>query len=231
MLVYGLLILAVGGGLLATVALVARWIHRRWRTPYALLTVGVITYTGALAAQFALLRAFGGPLLDILAIRAVVFGLLAGFSEEIARLLGYQYLARGAVTRPQALMIGLGHGAVETIYIGLVGAGLGLSLLGYGAQRPDDLGTLASGALAEALGGALPLIMHMALSWLVLQVFLRGQIGWLFVAVVFHAASESMIVLLSPDATWAVAGWRALVALLSLGVIGAVRSPRERSRA
>ncbi len=81
------------------------------------------------------------------------------------------------------------------------------------------------------MGGALPLIMHMALSWLVLQVFLRGQIGWLFVAVVFHAASESMIVLLSPDATWAVAGWCALVALLSLGVIGAVRSPRERSHA
>jgi len=74
-------------------------------------------------------------------------------------------------------------------------------------------------------------MMHMALSWLALQVFLRGQIGWLFVAVALHAATESMIVLLGPDAGWAVAGWRALVALLSLGVIGAVRPPRERSHA
>lgn len=231
MRVYGLLILAVGGGLLAAVALVARWIHRRWRTPYALLTVGVITYTGALAAQFAILRAFGGPLLDILAIRAVVFGLLAGFSEEIARLLGYQYLARGAVTRPQALMIGLGHGAVETIYTGVIAIGLGLSLLSGSAEQPDDPAMLLSGAVAEAISGALPLAMHAALSWLVLQVFLRGQIGWLFVAVALHAATESMIVLLGPDAGWAVAGWRALVALLSLGVIGAVRPPRERSHA
>jgi len=173
-----------------------------------------------------ILSAFGGPLLDLLAVRAVVFGLLAGFSEEIARLLGYQYLARGAVTRPHALMIGLGHGAVETIYTGVLAAGVGLSLLGYGAGRPDDAGALVSGALAEALAGVLPLAQHAALSWLVLQVFLRGEIGWLFGAIFLHAASEIMVVLLGPDAGWALAAWRAVVALIGLLIIATIQ-PRH----
>mgnify|MGYP001340737216 CR=1 FL=1 len=224
-MIYGILLLAVGIGLLVVTAALARGVHRRWQIPYALLTVGVITYTGALAVQYVALETLGGGLLNILAIRAAAIGLLAGFSEEIARLLGYQYLARGAVTRAQALMIGLGHGMVETIYTGLIGMGLGLSLLGGSAELPEDPAALLSGAVAEAIGGALPLAMHTALSWLVLQVFLRGQIGWLFVAILFHAASESMIVLLGPDAGWAITVWRALIALISVGILAGVRPP------
>lgn len=224
-MVYGILLLAVGIGLPVVTAALARGVHRRWQIPYALLTVGVITYTGALAVQYVALETLGGGLLNILAIRAAAIGLLAGFSEEIARLLGYQYLARGAVRRAQALMIGLGHGMVETVYTGLIGAGLGLSLLGGSAAPPDDPAALLSGAVAEAIGGALPLAMHTALSWLVLQVFLRGQIGWLFVAILLHAASESMIVLLGPDAGWAITVWRALIALISVGILAGVRPP------
>jgi len=224
-MIYGILLLGVGIGLLAVTAALARGVHRRWQIPYVLLTVGVITYTGALAVQYVALETLGGGLLNILAIRAAAIGLLAGFSEEIARLLGYQYLARGAVTRAQALMIGLGHGMVETIYTGLIGMGLGLSLLGYGAEPPEDPAALLSGAVAEAISGALPLAMHAALSWLVLQVFLRGQIGWLFVAILLHASSESMIVLLGPDAGWAITVWRALIALISVGILAGVRPP------
>jgi len=223
---YGLLLLAVGGGLLAISLAIVRRVHRRWHTPYALLTVGVMTYTGALAVQFVALETLDGGLLNILAFRAAAVGLLAGFSEEIARFLGYQYLARSAVTRPQALMIGLGHGAVETIYTGVIAIGLGLSLLSGSAEQPDDPAMLLSGAVAEAISGALPLAMHAALSWLVLQVFLRGQIGWLFVAVLFHGASESMIVLLGPDAGWAITLWRALIALISVGIVVRVRAPQ-----
>lgn len=230
-MIYGILLLGVGIGLLVVTAGLARGVHRRWNIPYALLTVGVITYTGALAVQYVALETLGGGLLNILAFRAAAIGLLAGFSEEIARLLGFQYLARGAVTRPQAVMIGVGHGAVETIYTGLIAVGLGLSLLGYGAERPDDPAGLLSGAVAEALSGALPLAMHAALSWLALQVFLRGQIGWVFGAILFHAAAESMIVLLGPDAGWAITIWRALIAVISMGILFGVRPPRTREDA
>ncbi len=224
-MVYGILLLVVGAGLLVASVAIARAIHRRWDTSYALLTVGVITYTVALIVQYVVLEALGGGLMNILATRAVILGALAGFSEEIARLLGFQYLARGAVTRAHALMIGLGHGIVETFYTGIVGLGLGVSMLGYGAAPPEDPGALIGGALAELVGGVLVLALHMALSWLVLQVFLRGQIGWLFVAIGLHAASEIMIVLLGPDAGWAAALWRGAIALISMGIILYVRQP------
>lgn len=224
-MVYGILLLVVGAGLLAASVAVARAIHRRWGTPYALLTVGIITYTAALVVQYVALQALGGGMMNILAIRAVALGALAGFSEEIARLLGYQYLARSAVTRAQALMVGLGHGAVETIYTGIVGLGLGVSMLGYGAAPPDDPGALIGGALAELVGGVLVLALHMALSWLVLQVFLRGEIGWLFGAIALHAASEIMIVLLGPDAGWAATLWRAIVAVIGIAIMIGVRQP------
>ncbi|HEX3050027.1 MAG TPA: hypothetical protein VHP83_05175, partial [Aggregatilineaceae bacterium] len=69
----------------------------------------------------------------------------------------------------------------------------------------------------------LPIAMHMALSWLVLQVFLRGQIYWLFLAIFFHSLVEITAVLLGPNDTWQVVIWRALVALISLLILAWVR--------
>lgn len=219
MALYGIVILLVGISLLGAAGALAAGLHRRFGLPYALLTVGVLTFTGALMVQALALTLIDRALLSILPVGALTLGLLAGFVEETARLLGYQFLARGTVTRPQALMIGLGHGSVGMIYTGVLAVGLGLSLLGNGAGHPDDLGALLSGALAEALNGTLPLAMHMALSWIVLQVFLRGQIGWLFAAIFLHAVAEIMAALLGPAEAWPVAVWRGLVALASLLII------------
>jgi uncharacterized membrane protein YhfC len=229
MLVYGMLVLLVGLALISGAAAVPIGLHRRYHLPYALLSVGLITFTGALIVQFITLRLLGGALLGILPLGALSIGLAAGFTEETARLFGYQYLARSAVTRPQALMIGAGHGFAVTLYTGLLALGLGISLLGYGTQRPDDLAALLSGAVAEALNGWLPILMHMALSWLVLQVFLRGEIGWLFVAIFIHAVVEMTAGLLGPNDAWAVVVWRLLVALLSLALIRQVRPPQADS--
>jgi uncharacterized membrane protein YhfC len=225
MFLYGIVLMVAGGGLLAGVAALATWLHRRFSLPYALLTVGVLTYMGALVVQFVLLRALDHTLLEILPVGALAVGLAAGFTEETARLLGYQYLARGAVNRLQALMIGLGHGFSETIYTGLLAAGLGLSVLGYGSDRPDDLSALTSGALAEALNGLLPLAMHMGLSWVVLQVFLRGQLFWLFAAIFIHIVAETTAALIGPNDAWAVVLWRALVALIGLILITRLNAP------
>lgn len=219
MALYGIIILLVGISLLGTVGALAAWLHRRFGLPHALLTVGILTFIGALMVRALALALIDRALLGILPIGALAFGVLAGFVDETARLLGFQFLARSTVTRPQALMIGLGHGSVGAIYTGVLAIGLGTSLLGAGAERPDDLGALLSGALAEALNGTLPLVMHMALSWIVLQVFLRGQIGWLFGAIFLHAAAEIMAALLGPADAWQVAAWRGLVALVSLLII------------
>jgi uncharacterized membrane protein YhfC len=140
-------------------------------------------------------------------------------------LLGYQYLAQSADSKPQALMIGLGHGLTETIYAGILAAGLGISLLGHGGDPPDDTLAEASGALAEAINSLLPVVMHMALSWIVLQVFLRGELSWLFVAVFLHASTEMMAVLLGPGDDWRVVAWRGVVALIGAAIITRLHAP------
>lgn len=225
MFFYGVMILLAGTALLVTAAVIPIHLHRRFGLPYALLSVGILTYILSLLAQYVLLGLMDRALLGILPVGALTLGLLAGFTEESARLFGFQFLARSTVTRPQALMIGAGHGFVETVYAGILAAGLGLSLLGYGSERPDDLSALLSGAVADSLNGILPVIMHMALSWTVLQIFLRGQLYWLFLAVFFHAIAEIMAVLLV-DQSWMVVGWRMLIALISLIIIIRVRPPQ-----
>lgn len=225
MATYGLIAVLAGGGLLAWAATLTAWLHRRYAVPCALLTVGIITYIVALGVQVLLLRGVDRALLGILPVGALMMGVLAGFSEETLRALGYQVLAPGAVTRPQALMIGAGHGLTGTIYSALIAISVGLSALsGDAAAEIAPLG-LASRTLAEALNGALPVLMHMALSWLVLQAFLRGQLAWLFVAIFLHAVVEIMATLLGPNDAWIVVAWRALVALSSVAVIVRVRGP------
>ncbi|MCD4686965.1 MAG: YhfC family intramembrane metalloprotease [Anaerolineae bacterium] len=219
MLVYGVVILAVGISLLAAALITTSWLHRRFGVSYALLTVGVITYVGALIAQVVLLRLFDRALLGILPLGALAVGLVAGFSEETARLLGFQYLARSTVTRPQALMIGAGHAFTEAIYTALVAVGIGLSLITENADPADDLGAVLSGAVAEAFNGLLPVIMSVALSWMVLQALLRGQFYWLFVAIFCHAVVEITATLLGPSDAWAVVIWRGIVAALGLLVL------------
>jgi len=223
MFIYALLMLLLGSCLLISVVLLTRRLPRRYALPYALLTVGIITYIISLLVQVLVLRVLRSPLLSILPVGALTIGLLAGFAEELARFFGYQYLARSAETKPQALMIGLGHGFSETIYTGLLALGFGFSLLGYGTEHPDNLGVLLSGAIAEAANGLLPIVMHLALSWLVLQVFLRGQVYWLFLAIFFHSLVEITAVLLGPNDAWSVVVWRAVVAIMSLFILTQIK--------
>lgn len=223
MILYGIVILGIGLGTLIGVIATATGLHRRFGLPYALLTVGMITFIGAWLAQVIIVQVLDHTLFAVLP--ALFVGLIAGFTQEIARLLGFQYLARSTVTRPQALLIGIGHGAPWAAYTALLIAGVGLSLVGQTGDPPDDLGAVLRDACAGALTGLLPLVMHMALSWVVLQVFLRGEIYWLFVAFFAHAVVEIMARLLGGGEDWSVVAWRALVAVISAAVIIRVHPP------
>ncbi len=226
-MIYGIVIVLAGFGLLAAAWSLVGWLHRRFRVPYALLTVGVMTYIGALMAQVLVLQLLDRALLGILPVGALAFGIVAGFGEEIARFLGFQFLARSTTTRPQALMIGAGHGLTSVIYTALIAFGVGLSLIADGPDTVDDVGAVVSRTLAEAANSLLPVVMHMALSWLVLQVFLRGQLYWLFWAIFAHAVAEMTATLIGPGDSWAVVAWRAVVALVSLGVIFRLHVPGD----
>ena len=221
----GLIVILTGLLLLGSTAALVMGLHRSLGVPYALLSVGAITAIGSLIAQIAALQIIDRALLGILPVGAFVLGITAGFSEEWARFLGFQYLAPAATTRAQALMIGAGHGLVETVYTALIAISLGLSVLASNPASDQTALDDVSRASAQALNSLLPVILHMALSWLVLQTFLRSELYWVFIAIFAHAVAEIMAALLGPNDAWIVVGWRSIVALAALLLIRRLHGP------
>jgi uncharacterized membrane protein YhfC len=183
-----------------------------------------------------------------LPIFAAIGGLSAGLFEETARYAAFRWWAREARTWRQALLLGAGHGGIESIALGLLAL---TSVISMFAVRGADLSTLVPadqlpyaqqqvvafwsmpwyGSLLGALERALTIPVQIGLSVLVLQAFTRRQIGWLFLAILWHAAIDGIIAgYLMPiwvrqfdGAIYAVEGAVAVTTALSLGLIFLLR--------
>jgi len=181
----------------------------------------------------------------------VALALTAGLAEEIGRYVGYRWLmGREEKTWRKAVMYGMGHGGLESIV--LVGGGALLSLVGVAVTvatvHPASLPAaqrhtvIAQFTALAAQPGWTPLLgawerlwtlpFHIAMSVIVLQVFRRGQLRWLWVAVGAHAlldfVSVALIQALStslPTRTidLIVEGFIAAVGLVAIWVIFALR--------
>jgi uncharacterized membrane protein YhfC len=176
-----------------------------------------------------------------------VLTLSAGLFEETGRWLGYRWFFRRTPrTWANALLYGTGHAGAESILA--IGLSVFSSLVTYllltqGALPvpPGQETQLEAvrrvfadlGAWAPLLGGVervLTLPLHVALSVLVLQVFVRRNIAWLGVAILWHGFTNLIVVSL---ARWlrglaGVPDWvslvvpevaLAIIALASLGII------------
>ncbi|GAC1391053.1 MAG: hypothetical protein NVSMB38_10470 [Ktedonobacteraceae bacterium] len=127
----------------------------------------------------------------------LILAFTAGLFEEVGRYVGYRlFMAREEKTWSKAVMYGIGHGGIESVV--LVG-GLGLlSLLNILVTSSLNLNTLSASQHATVIHqfaaiNAQPawfsllgtwerlwtLLVHIALSVIVLQVFRRKNIGWL----------------------------------------------------
>jgi uncharacterized membrane protein YhfC len=179
-----------------------------------------------------------------------VSALTAGAFEEVGRYVGYRWLMRrDEKTWARGVMYGIGHGGIESM---LFVAGLtAITLIQVLALARTDLSTLPltaeQRALAEQQLAAIaaqpswvPLLgawerlwtipVHVALSVVVLQVFLRGSLRWLWLAILAHTLIDllaagvtpilgltGMAALLVPEAIVT------LIGLISLWVIWALR--------
>ena len=136
--------------------------------------------------------------------------LTAGIFEEVGRYVGYRWLmGKERKDWPKAVFYGLGHASLESVVLVaglsaltlvnvLVIQAIGVDAL-PAAQRAQVTRQLAAIA---AQPGWLPLLgayervctiaVHIALSVIVLQVFTRGQIRWLFVAIGAHALVDGV---------------------------------------
>jgi ABC-2 type transport system permease protein len=145
---------------------------------------------------------------------ALTAGLTAGLCEELMRAVGYAVIQRFKsdwMRLPDALMLGLGHGGIESMVFGgvltaaTVGAllplvGIDLNTLGLKPDQLDALRQQLNALTATPWGGALPLLeriiaisAHIIFSLMVWRAFSgRGSLRWLYLplAIFYHAAVD-----------------------------------------
>lgn len=142
----------------------------------------------------------------------VALALTAGLFEEVGRYVGYRWLMRREQkTWEKAVLYGVGHGGLEsillvglsllgTILIGLALTAVPLTILPAAQRAP----LIQQYAALAAVPGWYPLLglwerlwtlpVHIGLSVVVLQVFQRGRLRWLWWAVVAHAVVDFSVV-------------------------------------
>lgn len=180
-----------------------------------------------------------------LIIAAIFLGLSAGVFEEVARYLAYRYWARDARSWGQGLMLGAGHGSIEAILVGLLFTINFVVVVAFTRgliTLPPDVPAEATAALEQqadilfsqpwylALAGGVErlfaLTLHLSLSLLLLQVFTRRQLWWLFLAIGWHALANALAVyLLETYGALAAEGVLAVIAIISIAFMFAFKRP------
>jgi ABC-2 type transport system ATP-binding protein len=152
----------------------------------------------------------GGPL--ALTLVCAFLGLSAGLCEELARYALLRWLRRGDRTGAHALALGLGHGGVESMILGLfvvqailnvvVIERTGLDQLGLdaterGAVEAQLAAMRALGPVGPLLGAAERLFtipFHVAASTLVMRAVVSERPAFVLAAIALHAALDGLAV-------------------------------------
>jgi uncharacterized membrane protein YhfC len=171
---------------------------------------------------------------------AVVLGLSAGVWEETFRYFAFRWWAKDARSFEKALMLGAGHGGIEAIVLGVYVLYILLQMVALRnmdlAQLfpPDRVATLQQQiqqfwavpwyqTMTGALERFLTMIFHLTASVLVLQVFLRKQWRWLWLAIFWHAALDALAVGLASRGVLVVEGMLAAFTVVEVFVLLALR--------
>ena len=162
---------------------------------------------------------------------AIFLGLSAGTFEEVTRYLIYRFWITDARSWGTGLMYGAGWGGIEAIILGAIGLLNFIILIGMKngfllelvpVEQMDLLNEQIEAlfnvpwtmALLGAVERVFALCFHLAASILVLQVFLRKNILWLFAAILWHTILNATVVY--AVATWGAIEAEAILAVLSI---------------
>jgi len=203
---------------IALIVAAHRWLHVGWRyAAYGALiffTFQLITRLPLIQlAQYVLLPRMHSsrPLLVAFLLFAA---LTAGVCEEVGRYLGYRwFMGRERKTWAKGVMYGLGHGGLESAV--LIAGLSGIQLINVWLLSSTNLGIVPAAQQAVAARqlaslaaqpGWLPLlggwericaiVAHVLFSLIVLQVFRRGSLGWLWLAIGLHTLLDAVSALL-----------------------------------
>jgi ABC-2 type transport system permease protein len=203
--------------------------RRRFRVPWLLFSLGMLTFGLSQVLHIPFNRWLteigwipANPLQGAQPLwrTALTLGLSAGIFEEIARVAGFAVLQRFPAlcsrSNPVGLMVGLGHGGLESMIFGglftTASVGALLSLVGTDLAAlnlpPDQTAALQSQMdllVSRSLWNAfLPLLERMlaiglqvSLSVMVLRAFQRNQPLWVVLAIAYHALVDGVLVVAS----------------------------------
>jgi len=180
----------------------------------------------------------------------VILALTAGLFEEVGRYLGYRFLIKKDFTWEKGLMYGAGHGGLESMLLvggiallGLINV-IAVSTMDFSQMNlpPEQLAQIAQARQQiAALDWWMPLLgayerfvtvfFQIAMSILVLQVFVLKSMRWLWLAVGLHALVDFLALLLVRQigAVWTEAALT-LTLPLSFVIIAYFRPRRETPR-
>jgi uncharacterized membrane protein YhfC len=242
----GLLMIAlpIGLGIFLTKKFNFGW--RLWwigAATFVLSQVGHIPFNWGLTQLFKLGLLPSPPAAWKLPFNALVLGLSAGLWEETARYAMYRWWAKDARSWRKGLMTGAGHGGMEAILLGGLVLYTFIQML---ALRGADLASLVPSdqvaivqkqiaaywsapwyaTLLGAVERAFTIPTQIALAVLVLQAFTRRHIRWLWLAIGWHTIVDAATVYMGNFWNpYQLEGMIGLIALISVGIIFALRRP------
>jgi len=184
-----------------------------------------------------------------------ILAITAGLFEEVGRYVGYRlFLRREPKTWAKAVMFGLGHGGLESMVV--VGGQIVLTAINDVVLTTINVNTLPPAqrqgvlqlfAAINAEPFWLPLLaawerlwtipVQIALAVMVVQVFRRQQIRWLFLAILFHALVDFLAGALpqafgqSITITLLVEGIVCVFGLIGVWIIWRLREPGDSAKA
>ena len=218
------------------------WIYftRKLALSWKLVLAGALTFIAAQVLHIPLV--FGmNSLLQILPLlaNAIILGLLAGIFEETARYTLFKFVLKNTRSWKEGILVGLGHGGIEAMLLGILAAVGFVTMLGY---RSIDLSTVPSipadrlelarqqveaywsapwyMALMGFVERIFAICLHVSLSVMVLYAIVYGKPFWFWLALLWHAFVDAVAVYVAQEVgILAVEGIVAVFALISLWIV------------
>lgn len=223
------------------------WIYftRKFALSWKLVLAGALTFIASQVLHIPLVFGMSSFLQTLpLLVNAILLGLLAGGFEETARYILFKYILKTARAWKEGLLVGLGHGGIEAMLLGLLAAVSFVTLLGY---RSIDLSTVPSipadqlelarqqveaywsapwyMALMGFVERIFAICLHVGLSVMVLYAIVYRKPIWFWLALLWHAFVDAVAVCAGQEVgILALEGIVAVFALISLWIVLKMRN-------
>jgi len=236
-------------GMIVLPILLGIYLARKFKLSWKPLLAGALTFIASQVLHipflYGLTAAFKNGTLPAIpggwstVFNAVLLGLLAGLFEETARYILFKFILRKANTWNEGVLVGVGHGGIEAILIGVLAALAFVNMLVYKNMDlslvpsiPADQLELAKQQVAAYWSAPVymaflglverfsAVCLHIALSVMVLYSIVAKKPLWFWFALLWHAFVDAAAVfLVQKVSVVSLEGIVGVMALISLGVL------------